>query len=175
MASGNSPDEEFSVPRLLREFGIETFGTMKAFAKALGMTAPALQGYLNGSRTPGKRVLAKLSDLGFDLSKLDNSPNEEFRGVVGVRPSVRKREEVGSPRLAIGAAQRILRLPIEEISAQIDASPEEMQSWAAGSAAPSSRQLSQLFNLVAIAGAARCGGDVTPEAIPDLLQANSGR
>lgn len=150
-------------------------GGVKQIAEALGIKPQQLQKYVRGAQKPGSDVLAGLKSQGCNISWLvDDQEPIGFQQKSLITPqSARK---AGSfSRLAVGTAQRILRLPIEEISAQIDASPEEMQWWAEGSAAPSLRQLSQLFNMVVIAGAARCGGDVTPEAIPDLLQANSGR
>lgn len=48
----------------LREFGQEKYGNMTQFAGALGMSPQALSPYLNGRRNPGKRMLAKLEQLG---------------------------------------------------------------------------------------------------------------
>jgi transcriptional regulator with XRE-family HTH domain len=54
----------------LREFGEKRYGTMVAFAEALGVTASHLGDYLNGRRIPGNRMQERLRKLGCDLTWL---------------------------------------------------------------------------------------------------------
>lgn len=76
------------------------------------------------------------------------------------------------PPLALEAAQRILGMPLDVISTQVESTPLQVGKWVAGKAAPSARQLALLFNLVAIAGvASRCGGHAIPALSPDLRRA----
>jgi transcriptional regulator with XRE-family HTH domain len=149
-------------------------GGVKQIAEAIGIKPQQLQKYVRGAQKPGSDVLAGLKSQGCNISWLvdDQEPIGFQHESLITSQSARKTGAFS--RLAVGAAQRILRLPIEEISAQIDSSPEEMMRWASGKAEPSFQQLAQLFNMVSIAGSARCG-DFTPDANPDLLQVNYGR
>lgn len=53
----------------LREFG-KRYGTMTAFAEALGMSVPNLNQYLLGRSIPGGPVLKRLIGLGCDITWL---------------------------------------------------------------------------------------------------------
>lgn len=59
-----------SIGERLREFGLEKFGSIKEFAKAMRMSPPSLQQYLSDRREPGTPVLQKLIKLGCDVEWL---------------------------------------------------------------------------------------------------------
>lgn len=169
MASKNSPDVESPGGALLRSFGEAKFGTMKSFAAALGMSPPALHGYLTGYRTPGRTVLTKLANLGFDVGVFVGYASAESALLPG---SDIHQDEPLLPPLALEAAQSLIGMPLEFISPQIEATSSQVRMWLEGKASPSPRQLGLLFNLVAIAGvAARCGGHAIPAPSPDLPMA----
>ncbi len=151
MASENSPVDELFSPGKLRQFGATRFGSMKAFAEALGMKPPALQGYLNGSRTPGRSVIGKLHKLGFDVGPLLDSPSGESS-----RDTWEAREERSDPAscyrgshppLDIEAAEFVLGRSLEKAAPQFGATPSEVQAWRAG-AEPTLEQMVRLTNLV---------------------------
>ena len=54
----------------MRQWGTERFGTMSAFASALGMKPPSLNDYLVGKTLPGNSLQAKLRALGCDIEWL---------------------------------------------------------------------------------------------------------
>lgn len=149
MASENSPVDELFSPSKLREFGSARFGTMKAFADALGMKPPALQGYLNGSRTPGRSVIGKLHRLGFDIGSLIDSPSDES-------PNHWEASEVPPP-MSTGqepfdwiGIEGVVGRKLEDIAYKFDATPAEVATWKAGQE-PRLNQLAKLLDLVVTA------------------------
>ena len=72
------------------------------------------------------------------------------------------------PALNLEAARITLGMPLEVISPQVDATPQQVGRWVAGKGSPTARQLALLFNLIAIAGvAARCSGHAVPAPNPE--------
>lgn len=51
-------------------FAIEKYGKISAFAAALDMSPSNAQAYIRGARTPGSKVLARLRNLGCDITWL---------------------------------------------------------------------------------------------------------
>ena len=58
----------------IKVFGLEKFGSLKAFAEAVGKTPPDLSQYIgpDAKRDPGAGFLKKLYDLGCDMNWLFN-------------------------------------------------------------------------------------------------------
>lgn len=160
-SSENSRGDLSEALTQLRAFGVTRFGSLKEFAKNLGITPQNLNGYLSGERRPGRVFLTRLAESGFDVSKLLDTRIDVSGGV--------QAESLHDdlPPLAFGAAFTLLSLPAEAIADQVEASPKQVQSWIDKKAVPSHRQLALLFNLVAFAGvAARCGGHVAAVSHP---------
>ncbi len=63
----------------LRKFGLDKYGSIKAFAAALGMAPSNLQHYLRGIRDPGFAFLKKLSLLGCDIEWLITGKTKDER------------------------------------------------------------------------------------------------
>lgn len=75
--------EKEAISQRLREFGINKFGTIKEFAKALGMSPPALQtSYLSGRSLPGAPTLSKLMKYGCDIGWLFWGDEEEYKHII---------------------------------------------------------------------------------------------
>lgn len=69
-----------AISQRLREFGINKFKSIKAFAKALEMSPPALQtSYLSGRSLPGAPKLALLIMYGCDIGWLFWGDETEYR------------------------------------------------------------------------------------------------
>ena len=62
----------------LRAFAIGKYGKIKAFADALGMSASNAQAYMRGARTPGAKVLARLQNIGCNITWLLTGQGEMF-------------------------------------------------------------------------------------------------
>lgn len=160
-SSGNSHGDLSPALSQLRSYGLDRFGSMKEFSKKLGITPQNLNGYLSGERKPGRVFLARLAEIGFDVSVL-----------LDTRIGLQGGSQIPSPSndlppLALGAAFTLLPLPVEAIADQVEATPKQVQSWIDKVAMPTHRQLALLFNLVAIAGvAARCGGHAAAVSHP---------
>ncbi len=62
----------------IKDFGMKKFGSLKAFAAAVGKTPPDLSCYLgsNPKSMPGSPLLKKLFDLGLDLNWLFSDDEE---------------------------------------------------------------------------------------------------
>lgn len=160
-SSDNSHGDLSAALSLLRAYGLDRFGSMKEFSKNLGITPQNLNGYLSGERKPGRVFLARLAEIGFDVSILLDTRTDLQAGT----PATSSPGDL--PPLALGAAFTLLPLPVEAIADQVEATPKQVQSWIDKVASPSHRQLALLFNLVAIAGvAARCGGHAAAVSHP---------
>lgn len=54
----------------LREFGEKEFGSMKAFARELGISVQHLSPYINGKHIPGNKLQAQIEKLGGNVHYL---------------------------------------------------------------------------------------------------------
>jgi transcriptional regulator with XRE-family HTH domain len=59
-----------TIGQRLRKFGLERYGSIKEFAKAMRMSPPGVQQYLADKREPGTPVLQRLIRLGCDVEWL---------------------------------------------------------------------------------------------------------
>jgi transcriptional regulator with XRE-family HTH domain len=59
-----------TIGQRLRKFGLERYGSIKEFAKAMQMSPPGLQQYLADKREPGTPVLQRLIRVGCDVEWL---------------------------------------------------------------------------------------------------------
>jgi transcriptional regulator with XRE-family HTH domain len=59
-----------TIGQRFRKFGLERYGSIKEFAKAMRMSPPGLQQYLADKREPGTPVLQRLIKLGCDVEWL---------------------------------------------------------------------------------------------------------
>lgn len=59
-----------SIGEKIRQFAVQKFGSIKAFAEAMEMHPSALQQYLSDEHKPGANILVNLARLGCDMNWL---------------------------------------------------------------------------------------------------------
>lgn len=141
-SSGNSRDDLSAWIPVARAFGVERYGTLKAFAEALGMTPQNLNGYLSGGRRPGKAFISRLDRLGCDISLI---LHEDKAGDVSDQNKRAARPHCES--IDFDAAEFVLGRSLERAAPQFGATPEEVSSWRDGTEPPLDK-LVRLTNLI---------------------------
>jgi len=66
-----------SIGQRMRSFGETKFGSINAFARAIGMLPSSLQKYLRDEREPGTRILVRLMEQGCDIIWLLSGKSNE--------------------------------------------------------------------------------------------------
>jgi len=69
--------EKDAIAARLRGWGLEKFGSLKAFAEALGMSQESLSQYVNGKSLPGNKVQGRLRLLNCDIVWLMTGETQE--------------------------------------------------------------------------------------------------
>ena len=109
----------------IRKFGLRKFGSIKEFAKAMGMSPSNLQAYLQNRRKPGTPILKRLIQLGCDIDwLLTGEENNDKRLKIIEEQSQRIKE--------LEEENRILRESINRIALITD-EVETKKSGRAGS------------------------------------------
>lgn len=98
----------------LREWGLDRFRTVGGFADALGVAQPQLSNYLNGRRTPGNAMQARLRDLGCDIEWLMTGKTSQTKKELA--QFVRDHPGSHIPENLPEKTRRQIKLLIEELS-----------------------------------------------------------
>lgn len=70
-------EESLKIGERLREWGLEKFGSVNAFAEALKIAQSQLSNYLNGRRIPGNKMQDRLRKLGCNITWLMTGETRE--------------------------------------------------------------------------------------------------
>lgn len=140
-------------------FGIERYGTLKSFAKALGMTPQNLNGYLSGERSPGRIFISRLSGIGFDITQIlhpdtrdavpSNDAWEACEAPIGHTGEASTNGSPTEPFDWVGI-EGVIGRKLEDIAYKFEATPAEVATWKEGKE-PRLNQLAKLLDLVVTA------------------------
>jgi len=137
---------------IIRAFGKSRFGTMRAFAEAMGISPQHLNSYLNGGKSFGLTFIQRLIEAGFDATQLQSLNNTEG---LSNSPRIEPIGVVTPIYLDVTGAQEMTRTPIGRLAQLVQAPPGTLEAWERGDSVPTIAQLASLFNQVVALGLSR--------------------
>jgi len=156
----------------VRSFGMERYGSMKSFAKDLGISPQNLNSYLKGERRFGAKQLQRLNSIGFDLAQLQYSNKHNvLSDNTNIVQQVAQSMTPPSIFPDIKRACRLMSCEPADIARGVGADPSVGEAWADGNDRPTYDQLASLYHQV-LALALHCCGEATPKNLSayELMQ-----